>query len=142
MDYWMEGRKIEKIEKITSININDKFVFLCSIVENAYYLRSSWYVLLDVIESGGRDKTSEGTASHRAVQKLLRNTPARPGSSSSTLPARYTSWEKHVECDWLFQLFSSFSTVLAIYISARLRARIYISLQQRNRWFINRNYNR
>lgn len=141
----MEGRKIEKIEKIISININDKFVFLCSIVENACYLRSSWYVLLDVIESGGRDKTSEGTASHRAVQKLLRNTPARPGSSSSTLPARYTSWEKHVECDWLFQLFSSFSTVLAIYISARLRARIYISLQQRNRfsrWFINRNYNR
>lgn len=66
----MEGRKIEKIEKITSININDKFVFLCSIVENACYLRSSWYVLLDVIESGGRDKTSEGTASHRAVQNF------------------------------------------------------------------------
>lgn len=27
-------------------------------------------MLLDVIESGGRDKTSEGTASHRAVQNF------------------------------------------------------------------------
>lgn len=91
----------------TSINIKWQIRFpLFQPVENAGYLRSSWYVLLDVIESGGRDKTSEGTASHKAVQNFYVTHRLDQGRRRRRrLAARYTSWEKHVECDWLFQVF-------------------------------------
>lgn len=91
----------------TSINIKWQIRFpLFQPVENAGYLRSSWYVLLDVIESGGRDKTSEGTASHKAVQNFYVTHRLDQGRHRRRrLAARYTSWEKHVECDWLFQVF-------------------------------------